>query len=76
MLESIDSLYRFTKKLPMAPERIAFWTGTFCAANAIYDIEFGNPILGGIEATLGALTIYASLNTKAAHEALDNRGSL
>jgi len=75
MIEVAERIYNFAEVLPVAPERICFYAGMFGLANGMYDIEFGNPIIGGTLAVLGTLAMGASVNTKSAREALDNRGN-
>lgn len=75
MIEVARRIYYFADVLPVAPERICFYAGMFGLANGMYDIEFGNSIVGGTLAVLGTMAIGASTNTESARDALDNRGN-
>ncbi|MDQ5886274.1 MAG: hypothetical protein QG628_671 [Patescibacteria group bacterium] len=68
-------IYNFAEQLPAAPERTAFYTGLIGVIDGMYHIEFGNPIVGGSLAILGAVAIGASLNTERAHNVLDSSNS-
>ena len=76
MFKAAERICDFGGRLPMAPERIAYFSGIFALCHAMTEIEFGNPLIGGIETIVGALTITASLNTKEAIETIDNRGNM
>lgn len=72
MIEVVERVYNFSEKLPLAPERVAFYTGITSIIEGMYNIEFGNPIVGGALTILGAITLGASVSTERAHSIIDN----
>ena len=76
MFKTAERIYDFGARLPMAPERIAYFSGILALCHAMVEIEVGNSLIRGFETVVGVLTITASLNTKEAIETIDNRGNM
>lgn len=49
MIEVTENFIKVANKLPKAPERVALYVGIIGIADAMYNIEFGNPIMGGFK---------------------------
>ncbi len=75
MIEIVERVYDTAQKLPLGPERLAFYLGLSSVVEGMYEIEFDNPIVGGSLAVIGSVALIASFNTAAARAALDNRGN-
>ncbi len=58
-MEFIDRFARYTEKLGSV-NKYAARLGAYAVLHSMYEIEFGNPILGGVQTILGVTLLVAS----------------